>query len=80
MDTEMNNITSREEDEEFERMVRRLDWAEHILPKCALKSIDEPTKEWVGLMDEDMKDPITHNFDFIQGARWAEALLKERNK
>ena len=26
----MNNITSREEDEEFERMVRRLDWAEHI--------------------------------------------------
>ena len=150
----MNNITSREEDEEFERMVRRLDWAEHILPKCSLKSIDEPTdlrdylkaqgwavleaaikdrlyvlenkkfpqrqlaypmdmtapdyresldrvfwklgditgqklenvlideptKEWVGLMDEDMKDPRTHNFDFIQGARWAEALLKERNK
>ena len=31
-------------------------------------------------MDEDMKDPRTHNFDFIQGARWAEALLKERNK
>jgi hypothetical protein len=36
-------------------------------------------REWVGLTDEDMKDPRTHNFDFIHGARWAEAKLKEKN-
>ena len=39
-----------------------------------------PEREWVGLIDEDMKDPKTHNFDFIYGARWAEAKLKESNK
>jgi hypothetical protein len=38
-----------------------------------------PQRTWVGLTDEDMKDPRTHNFDFIHGARWAEAKLKERN-
>jgi hypothetical protein len=38
-----------------------------------------PQRTWVGLTDEDMKDPKTHNFDFIYGARWAEAKLKERN-
>jgi len=37
-------------------------------------------KQWVGLTDEDMKDPKTSNFDFIYGARWAEQILKERNK
>jgi hypothetical protein len=36
-------------------------------------------KEWVGLTDEDMKDTRTHNFNFIDGARWAEAKLKEKN-
>ena len=36
-------------------------------------------REWVGLMDEDMQEPRTHIFDFINGARWAEAKLKERN-
>ena len=36
-------------------------------------------RTWVGLTDEDMKDPRTHNFDFIHGARWAEAKLKEKN-
>jgi len=36
-------------------------------------------KRWVGLTDADMHDPKTHNFDFIHGARWAEAKLKERN-
>jgi len=40
---------------------------------------EQPQREWVGLTDEDMKDPRTHNFDFIHGARWAEAKLKERN-
>jgi len=37
-------------------------------------------KEWVGLTDQDMNEPKTHNFDFILGARWAEEILKERNK
>jgi hypothetical protein len=36
-------------------------------------------RPWIGLTDDDMKDPKTHNFDFIYGARWAEAKLKERN-
>jgi hypothetical protein len=36
-------------------------------------------RPWVGLTDDDMKDPKTRNFDFIYGARWAEARLKERN-
>ena len=36
-------------------------------------------RPWVGLTDDDMKDPKTHNFDFIYGARWAESKLKERN-
>ena len=35
--------------------------------------------KWVGLTDEDMKDTRTHNFNFIDGARWAEAKLKEKN-
>ena len=40
----------------------------------------EQTKEWVGLTDQDMNEPKTHNFDFILGARWAEEILKDRNK
>tara|TARA_R110000868_G_scaffold220327_3_gene471538 strand:- start:690 stop:932 length:243 start_codon:yes stop_codon:yes gene_type:complete len=36
-------------------------------------------RPWVGLTEEDMKDPKTHSFDFIYGARWAETKLKERN-
>ena len=40
---------------------------------------DTEVESWVGLTDEDMKDPRTHNFDFIHGARWAEAKLKEKN-
>ena len=36
-------------------------------------------RPWVGLTDEDMKDPKTHILDFIYGARWAEAKLKEKN-
>ena len=36
-------------------------------------------KKWVGLTDEDMKDTRTHNFNFIDGARWAEEKLRSRN-
>jgi len=36
-------------------------------------------RTWIGLNSDDMKDEKTHNFDFIDGALWAEAKLKERN-
>ena len=42
--------------------------------------IMQESREWVGLTDEDMKDHKTHNFDFIHGARWAEAKLKDKNR
>ena len=51
-------------------------------PDCDRKAVTTPPevqRTWVGLTDEDMKDPRTHNFDFIHGARWAEAKLKEKN-
>jgi len=38
-----------------------------------------PYRKWVGLTDEDMQELRTHIFDFIDGARWAEAKLKEKN-
>jgi len=43
------------------------------------KGYHQAKSEWVGLIDEDMKDPKTSNFDFIYGARWAEQILKGRN-
>jgi len=44
------------------------------------KNAAQPAQRpWQGLTDEDMKDPKTHILDFIYGARWAEAKLKERN-
>jgi len=45
---------------------------------CIWDMVDQQ-KEWVGLTDQDMNDPKTHNLDFILGARWAEEILKERN-
>jgi len=45
----------------------------------ALWNLAQANRKWVGLTDEDMKDHRTHNFDFIHGARWAEAKLKEKN-
>lgn len=47
--------------------------------ECALLEVKRLRREWVGLTEEEMKDPRTHNFDFIYGARWAEAKLKEKN-
>jgi len=50
--------------------------------KNALEMTDralEAKREWVGLTSEDMKDERTHNFDFINGARWAEDKLKDKN-
>ena len=46
-------------------------------PRNIAKLMELLNKKWVGLTDEDMDE--SHNFDFIHGARWAEARLKERN-
>jgi len=53
-------------------------WREVTDGSAGVPLYDHP-KYWVGLTDEDMKDHRTHNFDFIHGARWAEAKLKEKN-
>ena len=49
------------------------------LRRLHLENEQLKSREWVGLTDENMKDPKTHNFDFIHGARWAEKILKEKN-
>jgi len=48
-------------------------------PRNITKLMELLNKKWVGLTTEDMNEPRTHNFDFIDGSRWAEARLKERN-
>jgi hypothetical protein len=48
-------------------------------PEYEDDDIQEYKKPWVGLTKEDMKDPRTSNFDFVYGAMWAEAKLKEKN-
>ena len=46
---------------------------------------DAPAREWVGLTDEEIRRTDHHKVDgaydysFKQGARWAEAKLKEKN-
>jgi len=64
------------EEDEFKRI-------EAEAKRRAARDEDDDTqiykKPWQGLTDEDMRDPKTQNFDFIYGARWAEARLKERN-
>ena len=64
------------EEDEFRRI-------EAEAKRRAARDEDDDTqiykKPWQGLTDEDMRDPKTQNFDFIYGARWAEARLKERN-
>ena len=37
------------------------------------------TKPWVGLTWEDMPEEYAGDSNFLSGARWAEARLKERN-
>jgi len=49
------------------------------LVNAAIDAAAQEKRQWVGLRDEDMKDTRTHNFNFIDGARWAEAKLKEKN-
>jgi hypothetical protein len=38
-----------------------------------------PRKEWVGLNWDDIPDVFVGNIDFMQGAKWALAKLKEKN-
>ena len=60
------------EGEEFERIEKESGWRK--------RQIQEPRwREWYGLLPADMQDPRTHNLDFIDGARWAEQILKDRN-
>ena len=44
--------------------------------KGQFKVMNEPA--WVGLTDEDWK-PFYENHEWINGVRWAEARLKEKN-
>jgi hypothetical protein len=52
---------------------------QHDAESRVSKFIEASMRKWVGLTDEDMKDTRTHNFNFIDGARWAEAKLRSRN-
>ena len=54
-------------------------WITTIAAAAVVRNTTPPQRQWVGLKDKDMNDPRTQNFDFIYGARWAEAKLKERN-
>ena len=38
-----------------------------------------PRKEWVGLNWDDMPEEYAGNRSFLDGAKWAEARLKEKN-
>ena len=73
-----------EEDEAFNEIERQAKQRKESV-KAAMRSVEDDDdiqiyqRPWVGLTDEDMNEPRTHNFDFIHGARWAEAKLKEKN-
>ena len=72
----------REENERLHVENRRLiDRIETIGVSVGVGGIATTTAQrtWVGLTDEDMAEPRTHIFDFIYGARWAEAKLREKN-
>ena len=65
--------------EEYERGF--VDGAQHQMKSSVDLALEAMRiKKWVGLNSDDMKDKRTHNLDFIYGARWAEEILKERNK
>jgi len=41
--------------------------------------IKSPRKEWVGLHLDDMPEEYAGDRSFLDGAKWAEARLKEKN-
>ena len=69
------------EEDEFRRIeeeIRKL-----AAKRRAARDEDDDTqvykKPWVGLSWEDMPEEYAGNSNFLSGARWAEARLKERN-
>ena len=73
-----------EEDEAFNEIERQAKQRKESVKAAMRRAEDDDDiqvyqRPWVGLTDEDMHEPRTHNFDFIHGARWAEAKLKEKN-
>lgn len=66
------------EEDEFKRIER-----EALRLWAAQTDDDDDTqvykKPWVGLSWEDMPEEYAGDSNFLSGARWAEARLKERN-
>jgi len=66
------------EEDEFKRIER-----EALRLWAAQTDEDDDTqvykKPWVGLTWEDMPEEHAGDSNFLSGARWAEARLKERN-
>ena len=52
--------------------------AGQFCPHCVTQ-VKEDVREWKGLNWGDMPIGQTNNFDFMEGARWAEKWLKEKN-
>ena len=53
-----------------------------VLRKAIVRSgkvIDPPQYQWVGLTWYDMPNEWVGNIPFMEGAKWAEAKLKEKN-
>lgn len=74
---EISEMLGEPTEEDFDVFLRTWQRASQATRKGLTEQSAQRT--WVGLTDEDMHDPKTHNFDFIHGARWAEAKLKEKN-
>ena len=78
------------EDEEFNRIEReaklRMEAVSAALDKMSQNERQlgiqmqpaQPSKPWVGLVWGDLPED-GHNHDFLRGATWAEAKLKEKN-
>jgi len=51
-----------------------------LLVEALREVIEAPQREWVGLTYEDYEEKNHFGRDFVVGAEWAEAKLKEKNK
>lgn len=43
------------------------------------KAVNGMTRQWVGLTWDDLPETAVGDVAFMQGAKWAEAKLKEKN-
>ena len=43
------------------------------------KAVNGMTRQWVGLTWDDLPETAVGDVGFMQGAKWAEAKLKEKN-